>query len=285
LKDLNGKIAAITGAGSGIGKATAILLAREGCGCAIADIDEAGLRRTEDEIRALGAAIHATVLDVSDREAVYEWADEVARHFGKVNLVINNAGVSMGVDIEDMSYEDLEWLLGINFYGMVYGTKAFLPFLKQTEEGHLVNLSSVFGLIATPTQSAYTCAKFAIKGFTECLRLELEADGCNVSCTVVHPGGVKTHIARDGRISESLMQRHGLSREEMADNFERTARTTPERAAELIVQGIKKNKHRVLVGPDAHVIDMVQRLMPTVYLRLMSLNYRLMQKMLQRRAK
>jgi NAD(P)-dependent dehydrogenase (short-subunit alcohol dehydrogenase family) len=284
LRDLNGKVAAITGTASGIGKATAIQLAKEGCSCAIADVAEEGLHQTEEEIRALGAAVHSTVIDVSNQEAVHGWADEVVHKFGKVNIIINNAGVSLGADIEDMSYEDLEWLLGINFYGMVYGTKAFLPYLKQAESGHIVNISSVCGFVASPTQSAYTAAKFAIKGFSECLRLELEVDGCNVSSTVVHPGGVKTNIARNSRVSDPFLDKHGISREEIAQNFDRVARTTPEKAALRIIDGIKKNKHRVLIGPDAYLIDISQRFMPTGYLIILSAYYRLVNRLLQRRA-
>ncbi|RJP30880.1 MAG: SDR family NAD(P)-dependent oxidoreductase [Actinobacteria bacterium] len=283
MKDLKGRVAAITGTASGIGKATAILLAREGCSCAIADINEEGLRETEREIGALGAAVHTTVLDVADREAVYAWADEVVREFGRVNLVVNNAGVALGAKIEDMSYEDLSWLLGINLYGMIYGSKAFLPYLKEADEGHIVNISSVLGMVATPTQSAYTIAKFAIKGFTECLRLELDIDAENVSATVVHPGGIKTNIARGARLCESLLEEMGSNRQEIVESFDRMAHTSPEKAAAKIVEGIKKNRHRVLIGPDAYFIDVLQRLMPVGYLKITAGYYRLMDRLLKRR--
>ena len=279
MEDLSGRVAAITGTASGIGRATAILLAKEGCSCAISDINEEGLRETESEIRALGAPVHATILDVADRDAVYSWADNVFEEFGKVNIIINNAGVALGAYIEDMTYEDLEWLLGINLFGMIYGTKAFLPYLKQADAGHIVNISSVCGFVATPTQSAYTTAKFAIKGFTECLRLELDIDEANVSCTVVHPGGVKTNIARCARVSEKILEEAGVEKEEISNNFDRIAITSPEKAAEKIINGIKKKKHRVLIGPDAYLIDYFQRLLPTWYLKILSFQYRLIDRL------
>ena len=284
MENLSGRVAAITGTASGIGKATAILLAKEGCSCAISDINEEGLRETEREIQALGAPVHATVLDVADRDAVYEWADTVFGEFGKVNIIINNAGVALGSYIKDMTYEDLEWLLGINLYGMIYGTKAFLPYLKKADAGHIVNISSVCGFVATPAQSAYTTAKFAIKGFTECQRLELELDEDDVSCTVVHPGGVKTNIARCARVSDALLEETGIAKEEISKNFDRIAISSPEKAAEKILNGIKKNKHRVLIGPDAYFIDIFQRLLPTWYLKLLSFQYRLINKLTKMRS-
>ena len=285
MKDLEGKVAAVTGTASGIGRATAVLLAREGCACAIADINEEGLRETEREIEALGAAVHATVLDVADREAVYAWADEVAREFGRVNLIVNNAGVSLGATIDDMTYEDMDWLLGINLFGVIYGTKAFLPHLKRAGEGHVVNISSVEGLVAVPTQSAYVLAKFAVKGFTESLRLEMDIGGENIGATVVYPGGIKTNIARDGRVSESLLEEIGMSKDEMAGNFDRMARITPEAAAAKIVDGIKKNKSRVLIGPEAYFLDILKRLAPTGYLKFTTGFFRLMEVLSQRKGR
>jgi NAD(P)-dependent dehydrogenase (short-subunit alcohol dehydrogenase family) len=285
MKDLKGKVAAITGTASGIGKATAILLAKEGCSCAISDINEEGLHETESEVKALGAAVHATVLDVADREAVYVWAEDVVREFGGVNLVVNNAGVSLNATIENMTYEDMDWLLGINLYGMIYGTKAFLPYLKEADEGHIVNVSSVFGLMAVPTQSAYTMAKFAIKGFTECLRMELDISAYNISATVVHPGGIRTNIARDARFSEELLEEIGTSRDEMVESFNRGVRISPEEAALKIVDGVKRNKHRVLIGPESYFMDIFQRLMPSGYMKVMAWNYRMMERIRKRRAK
>jgi NAD(P)-dependent dehydrogenase (short-subunit alcohol dehydrogenase family) len=284
MENLAGRVAAITGTASGIGKATAILLAKEGCSCAIADINEEGLRRTEGEIRAFGAPVHATVLDVSDREAMHKWADDVVREFGKVNIIINNAGVALAAQIDDMTYEDFNWLFNINFHGMIYGTKAFLPYLKQADAGHIVNISSVSGFVASPTQSAYTSAKFAIKGFTECLRLELDIDDCNVSSTVVHPGGVRTNIARSARVSDSLLEKRGAGRDEVAKEFDRIAISSPQKAAAKIINGIKKSKHRVLIGPDAYVIDLWQRMLPVGYQKALAAYYKYMGKALQRRS-
>ena len=201
-------------------------------------------------------------MDVADRAAVHAHAERVVTEHSRVNLVINNAGVGLGATISEMSYTDLEWLFGINFWGVVHGTKAFLPHLKQAGEGHIVNVSSVFGLIAVPGQGAYNAAKFAVRGFTECLRQELELEGVNVSATCVHPGGIKTNIARKARI---VAREGSPSREEMNALFDRMARTTPEAAARAILRGVKRNARRVLIGFDAYAIAALQRLLPTSY--------------------
>jgi butyryl-CoA dehydrogenase len=266
MRELRGRVAVVTGAASGIGRALAFELAREGAELALSDVDEAGLAETAARAEALGARVSHERVDVADRAAMERHATFVLAQHGRVNLVINNAGVGLGATIADMSYEDLEWLFGINFWGVVHGTKAFLPLLKQSGEGHVVNVSSVFGLIAVPGQSAYNAAKFAVRGFTECLRQELELEGANVSATSVHPGGIKTNIARKARVTE----RPGSpSREDMNARFDELARTTPESAARTIVRGVKRNARRVLIGPDARVIDAVQRLLPTSYQRLL----------------
>ena len=177
MKDFKGHVAAITGAGSGIGRALANELARRGAHLALSDIDDAGLAETVSQCEGFGVKITSQHIDVADRAAVYAWADEVVADHGEINLVVNNAGVALGATIESMSYEDFEWLMNINFWGVVYGTKAFLPYLKASGEGHIVNLSSVFGLISVPSQSAYNAAKFAVRGFTDTLRMELEIEG------------------------------------------------------------------------------------------------------------
>ena len=199
MKSLKGKVAVITGAGSGIGQATAEALAKQGCELAISDINERGLAETRARCESHGVRVSSARVDVADRAAMYAWADNVVADHGRVNIVINNAGVALGATIEDMSYEDQEWLMGINFWGVVYGTKAFLPHIKKTGDGHVVNISSVFGLIAVPTQSAYNAAKFAVRGFTECLREEMDMEDCGIGVTCVHPGGIKTNIARASR--------------------------------------------------------------------------------------
>ena len=262
MRELRGRVAVVTGAASGIGRALAVALAREGAELALSDVNEAGLAETRRLAEGLGARVTSERLDVADRAAVERHAARVIAEHGRANLVINNAGVGLGATISDMSYDDLAWLFGINFWGVVHGTKAFLPHLKQSGEGHVVNLSSVFGIIAVPGQGAYNAAKFAVRGFTECLRQELELEGAPVSATCVHPGGIKTNIARNARVIERA---GSPSRDEMNATFDRMARTTPEAAARKILRGVKKNARRVLIGPDAYTIDALQRLLPTSY--------------------
>jgi len=261
MRNLTGRVAAVTGAASGIGRALAIALAREGMHVAISDVNEPGLAETAASAARFGTRITSTRVDVSERAAVHAWADTVAREHGAVHLVANNAGVALGATIEQMTYDDLEWLFGINFWGVVHGTKAFLPHLLAADEGHIVNVSSVFGLIAVPGQGAYNAAKFAVRGYTECLRQELEVENRRVSATCVHPGGVRTNIARNARNrSEGV-----ISSEDAAKRFDEIARTTPEWAALRIVRGVQRNARRVLIGADALAIDALQRLTGTGY--------------------
>jgi NAD(P)-dependent dehydrogenase (short-subunit alcohol dehydrogenase family) len=260
MRNLGGRVAAVTGAASGIGRALAIALARDGMHVAISDVDEPGLAETAALCGRFGTRITSARVDVSERAAVHAWADAVAHEHGAVHLVANNAGVALGATIEQMTYDDLEWLFGINFWGVVHGTKAFLPHLLAAGEGHVVNVSSVFGLIAAPGQGAYNAAKFAVRGYTECLRQELELAGHRVSATCVHPGGVKTNIARSAR------NRHeGMAGDEAARRFDEIARTTPEWAALRIVRAVQRNARRVLIGADAHAIDVLQRLTGSGY--------------------
>ncbi len=259
------RVAVVTGAGSGIGRAVATALAREGAVLALSDVNDAGLAETADAARTLGARVATDRIDVADRAAVHAYADRVVAAHGGVNLVVNNAGVALAARIAEMSYEDLEWLFGINFWGVVHGTKAFLPHLKRADEGHIVNVSSVFGIIAVPGQAAYNAAKFAVRGFTECLREELELEGAHVSATCVHPGGIKTNIARNARMGVETLG--GPTRAERDAEFDRIARTTPEAAAERILGAVRRNARRVLIGADAYAIDLLQRLLPTSYQR------------------
>ncbi|HEX6240952.1 MAG TPA: SDR family NAD(P)-dependent oxidoreductase [Polyangiales bacterium] len=261
MKSLNGKVVAITGAASGIGRATAQLLAKHGSSLALSDVNLQGLEETASLCRSAGAKVTAQKVDVAQRDAVYAWADQVVGEHGKVNVILNNAGVAVGATVESVTYEDFEWLMGINFWGVVYGTKAFLPHIKRAGEGAIINVSSVFGLIGVPTQSAYNAAKFAVKGFTECLREELEIEGANVGVTCVHPGGIKTNIARNARVTASK----GMVDEKSSRSMEKSFITTPDKAARDIVNGILKNRRRVLIGPDAVAIDLMQRLLPTGY--------------------
>lgn len=273
MKSFSGKVAAITGAGSGIGQATAIALAKKGCHLAISDISQESLEKTIKMLAHYPVKVSSHVVDVSDREAVYKYADDTVTEHGKVNIIMNNAGVGLGETVENMSYENFEWLMNINFWGVVYGTKAFLPHLKRADEGHIINISSVFGIIGIPTQSAYNAAKFAVRGFTESLREELDIEGGRVSATSVHPGGVKTNIARNSRMGD--MGDMGIGdKEDIADMFEKIAMTTPETAAKTILKAVRKNRRRVLVGGDAIMLDTTQRLMPTGYQRLLEVMFK-----------
>ena len=273
MKSFSGKVAAITGAGSGIGQATAIALAQEGCHLAISDISKESLDKTVELLAGYPVVISTHEVDVSDRKAVYQYAEDTVATHGKVNLIMNNAGDGLCETVDNMSYENFEWLMNINFWGVVYGTKAFLPHLQQAGEGHIVNISSVFGIIGVPTQSAYNAAKFAVRGFTESLREELDIAGGLVSATCVHPGGVKTNIARNSRMGDMGSMSMG-DKEEIANMFEKIAMTTPETAARTILKGVRKNRRRVLVGGDAIMLDTTQRLMPTGYQRLLEVMFK-----------
>jgi cation diffusion facilitator CzcD-associated flavoprotein CzcO/NAD(P)-dependent dehydrogenase (short-subunit alcohol dehydrogenase family) len=267
MNRFEGRVAAITGAGSGIGRALAIELSRRGAHLALSDIDDEGLAETVTRCEGRGTKVTSHHLDVADRSAMEAWADQVVADHGKVNLIFNNAGVALGATVEGESYEDFEWLMGINFWGVVYGTKAFLPHLKASGDGHVVNLSSVFGLISIPSQSAYNSAKFAVRGFTDALRMELEIDPCGVSSTTVHPGGIKTNIARRARIDDSVAAMGGEG--DPGEQFEKIAMTTPAKAAKQILAAVEANKRRALIGPDAKVIDLVGRLPAGLYQRVL----------------
>lgn len=266
VKNFADKVAAITGAGSGMGRTLALELARRRCHVAVSDINEAGLAETVAQVNAIGGVkVTAQKLDVADRTGVYAWADRVAKDHGKVNLIFNNAGVALGSTVESTEYKDFEWIMGINFWGVVYGTKAFLPYLKASGEGHIVNTSSLFGLIAFPMNNAYNASKFAVRGFTECLREELDLFPCGVSATSVHPGGIKTNIARAARRDPALSAQLGVDAETATREFEKQFITTAEKAAEIILKAVEQNRRRVLVGPDAKFVELLQRLMPESY--------------------
>jgi butyryl-CoA dehydrogenase len=257
VKSFAGKVAAITGAGSGIGRALAQDLARRGCDLALSDIHETSLAETVGLCEGHGVKVTSQCVDVADRGAVFAWADQVVADHGKVNLVFNNAGVALGATVGAMSYEDFEWLMNINFWGVVHGTKAFLPHLEASGEGHVVNMSSVFGLLSIPAQSAYNSAKFAVRGFTDALRMELEIEGSCVSSTTVHPGGIKTNIARNARMDPSVAT---LGVDHPRDNFDKIAMTSPAKAARQILTAVERNRRRALIGPDAKLLDLVSRL-------------------------
>lgn len=269
MQSFNYKVAAITGAGSGIGRSLAYALARRGCDLALSDINAEGMTETAAQAKKFGIKVSEQVVDVSDRLAMRSWAEQVMAEHGKVNLIFNNAGVAHCGTVADTDYADYEWLMGINFWGVVYGTKEFLPHLQASGDGHVINISSVFGLFAQPTQSVYNSSKFAVRGFTEALRQELDlSDGC-VSATCVHPGGIKTNIALSARVKDTDGQILGknteLTRQAFNDNM---LRTSADKAAEAILRGVERNRRRVIIGLDARLADLIQRLLPAAYQRL-----------------
>ena len=261
MKTLADKVVVITGAGSGIGRALALNCAARGSLLALSDVDEAGLAETVDLAKNAGARqVHTARLDVADRAAFAAYAREVADHFGRVNVVVNNAGVALAGDFADLTYEDMEWIVGINFWGVVHGTHEFLPHLIASGDGHVVNLSSLFGLVSMPGQSLYNATKYAVRGMSEALREELLIAGHPVGVTVVHPGGIKTAIARNARVSEHE------DKQATAELFDKKlARMSPERAAEIIVDAVLKDRARCLVGLDAHALHHLAKLTGSRY--------------------
>jgi NAD(P)-dependent dehydrogenase (short-subunit alcohol dehydrogenase family) len=266
VETFTGRVAAITGAASGIGRSLAVELSRRGAHLALSDIDDDGLADTVARCGGRGVRVTSQHLDVADRDAVFAWADQVVEEHGRANLVVNNAGVALSATISSMAIEDMRWLMDINFWGVVHGTQAFLPHLKASGEGHVVNVSSVFGLVSIPTQSAYNAAKFAVRGFTDALRIELEIEDCGVSATTVHPGGIKTNIVRNARMDPSASD---LAGDLDPDRFDRVAMTSPDKAARQILAAVQKDRRRALIGPDATLFDLVSRLPAGLYQRVL----------------
>jgi short-subunit dehydrogenase len=261
MKTLADKVVVITGAGSGIGRALARNLAARGALLALSDVDDAGLAETVDLVKNDGAReVRSDHLDVADRAAFATYAAAVAEHFGRVNVVINNAGVALAGDFTDLEYADMDWIVGVNFWGVVHGTHEFLPHLIASGDGHVVNISSLFGLISIPGQTLYNATKYAVRGMTEALREEMLIAGHPVGVTAVHPGGIKTAIARNARVSS---QEDKAATAKLFD--EKLATMSPEKAAEIIVGGITSNKARVLVGLDAHALHHFARLTGSRY--------------------
>ena len=265
MEGFAGKVAVVTGAGSGIGQALAIELARSGAKLAISDVDTEGLAGTEERLLAIGAPVKSDRLDVTEREAFLAYADAVNDHFGRVNQIYNNAGIAFTGDIEATQFKDIERVMDVDYWGVVNGTKAFLPHLIASGDGHIINVSSVFGLFSVPGQAAYNSAKFAVRGFTEALRQEMIVAGHPVKVTTVHPGGIKTNIVRN------MSAVDGIDKQELVQTFDkRLAYTSPQKAARIILDGVRKNKARVLVGPDAKVLDIMVRLTGSRYQRLVA---------------
>ncbi len=259
MKTLSGKVVAITGAGSGIGRALALQAARAGARLALADWKRDAV---EETARLAGAPCLVREVDVRDDGAVSAFAADVARELGGADAVVNNAGVSLAATVGRMKREDFQWLFEINFWGVVRGTEAFLPQLREKPDAHLVNLSSIFGIIAVPGQAAYNAAKFAVRGYTEALRQELHGSSVHVTC--VHPGGVRTNIARNGRMLETS-RGETVQEGELERSFDAVAKLSPEKAAAIIWRAVARDAPRVLVGWDAFWIDKLQRLLPVGY--------------------
>ena len=270
MKNFKNKVAAITGAGSGMGQQLAVLLAKQGCHISISDVNEKGLAETHELVKGYDVRVTSKKVNVADREQVKAWAAETVQNHGSVNMIFNNAGVALAATVEGESYEELEWLMGINYWGVVYGTKEFLPYLKQSGEGHIINTSSIFGLTSQPTQSAYNSSKFAVRGFTESLRQELDIENCGVSALCVHPGGIRTNIANDARLSDS-MKKIGMNPEKSIKSFNKLMRKPAVEASQEILDAVLKNKRRLLIGGDAVTVDLMQRILPTGYQKIVTI--------------
>ena len=255
MRDIKGAVAVVTGAASGIGRALAVDLAKLGAQLALADVNSSGLEETRGLLG--NAAARTYSVDVSKAAAVEDFARAVERDFGRAQLLVNNAGVALMGTLAEVSLEDMAWLMGINFWGVVHGCKFFLPLLQREKDAHIVNLSSIFGLIGPPGQTAYAASKFAVRGFSESLREELRETGVRV--TSVHPAGIATPIAQAARAGRGVTT---AARQEAEEYFRKVAVISPEEASSVIIKGILGNKNRVLIGTDAYRIDRMQRLFP-----------------------
>lgn len=263
MRDFTQRVAVITGASSGIGQALAVALAQQGCDTALVDIDGDGLHETSRRVESLGRRASRHVVDVADEARMQALPAEVEAALGRADILVNNAGVSVGGTFEEQSIEDLEWIVGINFWGVVYGTKFFLPLLHRSDDAYIVNLSSMFGLVGVPRQSSYCATKFAVRGLSESLAAELASTPIRVMS--VHPGGIRTNIAARSRYvggSES-------SRQRVIDFFERRA-MPPERAAAAIVAGMRRNAERVVITREAVATDLVKRVFPVIPSRVLA---------------
>ena len=269
MRSFRDKVAVVTGAASGIGRALALDLAARGADCALADVDDAALAETAAAVAKAGRRATAHLVDVADADRMQRFADEVVAQHGAVHLVVNNAGVSVTGTLEEQSLDDLHWIVGVNFWGVVHGCKFFLPALRAARaagaEAHIVNLSSMFGLIGLPTQSSYCATKFAVRGLSEALWTELRDTGIGV--TSVHPGGVRTNIVRKSRTADAI------AKDEMIERFDRMA-IAPEQAAAQILRAVERNRMRVVICPEAHAADWAKRVAPVAVHRLVAWGYR-----------
>jgi NAD(P)-dependent dehydrogenase (short-subunit alcohol dehydrogenase family) len=273
LMKLGGRTAVVTGAASGIGRAIALSLARRGCHLALADVNTAGLAETASMVKARNAQVNLQVtthvLDVGDSQAIAAFPDQVVAAHRGVDLLVNNGGVALGGTFCEVTEADFEWLFAISFWGVVRMTRAFLPLLRASDDARLVNLSSLFGLIAPPGQTAYAASKFAVRGFSESLRHELK--GSSVGVTLVHPGGVATAIAKNARVPKTASPEHTARAKAFAEAL---LKMPPDVAGETIVQGIEHRRPRVLVGSDAKFASIIERLIPVTYWDLLGRKFR-----------
>jgi short-subunit dehydrogenase len=268
MRRLEGRVAVVTGAGSGIGRATAMLLAERGCALALVDLNEAALTETAGLVQAGARKVSLHVADVADRARMEHLPGEVLAAHGHVHILVNNAGVSVIGTLLEQRLDDFHWLMGINFWGVVYGCKLFLPFLLAEDEAQIVNISSMFGFIGIPSQISYNASKYAVRGFSEALSSELS--GTNIGVTCVHPGGIRTNVVRASRIStEDDVE----EKQRTIDLFERFAHS-PEKAARKIVRAIERNQARVRIGPEAYVTDWLKRLLPVSTQRFVGWSWR-----------
>jgi NADP-dependent 3-hydroxy acid dehydrogenase YdfG len=265
MNPFEAKVAVITGAGSGIGRALAVNLAEKGAKLALSDIDTEGLAETVSQAEALGAEVKSDRLNVAEREAVLDYAEAVVAHFGEVHQVYNNAGIAYNGDVENSEFKDIERIIDVDFWGVVNGTKAFLPHVIASGDGHIINISSLFGLIAVPGQSAYNAAKFAVRGFTEALHQEMLVAKHPVKVTCVHPGGIKTAVARNATVANDQ------NAQTFAEFFDkRLAIHSPEMAAEAIIDGVCKGRARVVIGWEAKALDVLARIIGPSYQRIIA---------------
>jgi len=254
MRTLSDRVAVVTGAASGIGRAVGLALARKGAHLALVDVDDAGLTESASRVRATGRRVSTHVVDVASRAAMTTLPEAVLAVHEHVHVLVNNAGVALDGTFEELPLDDIAWLLGVNLWGVIHGCSVFLPHLRREEEAHIVNVSSVFGIIGMPENSAYCASKFAVRGLSESLSVELAGSGVGVTC--VHPGGVRTSIARRARLQDERR------RAVMVAEFERVARMTPEHAADRIVTAIERGTARLRLGPETYLLDWAKRVAP-----------------------